>query len=73
MMAVTTCATMRCGSGTPDGPWTVSTEVPQAVNTIPPSSPVYNVRYVYIYDHTPDVVFTGYTPGYLGSYVRGAP
>ncbi len=56
---------------TPDGPWTVSTAVPPEVNTIPPSSPVYNTRYVYIYDHTPEVVYVGYTPGYLGSYVQG--
>lgn len=56
---------------TPDGPWMVSTVVPEEVNHIPPSSPIYNVRYVYIYDHTPDVVFTGYTPGYLGCYVQG--
>ncbi len=56
---------------TPDGPWVVSTVVPAEVNTIPPSSPIYNVRYVYIYDYTPNVVFTGYTPGYLGCYVQG--
>src|SRR5690606_20579972 len=54
----------------PDGPWTVSTHVPAEVNDIPPSDPNYRVRYVYIYDHTPEVVFTGYTPGYLGSYVQ---
>ena len=55
---------------TPDGPWQVSTEVPAEVGSIPPESPVYNVRYVYIYDHTPDIVYVGYTPGYLGSYVQ---
>ncbi len=55
---------------TPDGPWQVSTQVPEEVQSIPPSSPVYNVRYVYIYDHTPDVVYVGYTPGYLGSFVQ---
>jgi hypothetical protein len=55
---------------TPDGPWAVSTAVPAEVQDIPPSSPVYNVRYVYIYDHTPDVVFMGYTPGYMGSFVQ---
>lgn len=55
---------------TPDGPWEVSTVVPEEVRQIPPSSPVYNVRYVYIYDHTPDIVYMGYTPGYLGSYVQ---
>lgn len=55
---------------TPDGPWTVSTSVPAEVNDIPPTDPAYRVRYVYIYDYTPDVVFVGYTPGYLGSYVQ---
>ncbi len=55
----------------PDGPWTVSTAVPSQVNDIRPSDPAYKVRYVYIYDYTPDYVFTGYTPGYLGSYVQG--
>ncbi|MBP9160678.1 MAG: hypothetical protein KBF49_07505 [Flavobacteriales bacterium] len=55
---------------TPDGPWEVSTYVPAEVNNIPPSDPNYRVRYVYIYDSTPDVVFTGYTPGYVGSYVQ---
>lgn len=56
---------------TPDGPWAVSTSVPAQVNDIPPSDPNYRVRYVYIYDSTPDNVFVGYTPGYLGSYVQG--
>jgi hypothetical protein len=54
----------------PDGPWTVSTSVPAEVNEIPPSDPAYRVRYVYIYNYTPDYVFTGYTPGYLGCYVQ---
>ena len=53
------------------GPWTVSIDVPQTIYTIPPSCPVYNVRYVYVYDHTPEVVRVGYLPGYLGSYVYG--
>lgn len=55
----------------PDGPWEVSTAVPAEVNSIPPSDPNYRVRYVYIYDHNPNVVFIGYTPGYLGAYVQG--
>jgi hypothetical protein len=58
-------------SASPFGPWAVSTEVPSAVNAIPPGSPAYHVRYVYIYDWTPDVVFVGYTPGYMGCYVQG--
>jgi hypothetical protein len=41
------------------------------VDEIPPESPVYNVKYVYIYDYTPEVVYVGYTPGYTCSYVYG--
>lgn len=51
------------------GPWVVSVVVPPEVYDIPPSAPVYHVRYVYIYDHTPDVVYVGYTPGYYCTYV----
>jgi len=58
-------------ANTPEGPWTVSDNRPQGVESIPPESPAYNVKYVYIYDSTPDVVYVGYTPGYIGSYVYG--
>jgi hypothetical protein len=58
-------------SDSPTGPWVVADEVPSEVDTIPPESPVYNVKYVRVYDSTPDVVHVGYTPGYLGSYVYG--
>jgi len=56
-------------SDSPSGPWVVSTAIPETVQEIPPESPVYNVKYVYIYDSTPDVVYVGYTPGYVHSYV----
>ena len=56
---------------TPTGPWTVSTQRPDEVDMIPPSSPVYNVKYVYIYDVTPDWVYMGYTPGYLNAFIYG--
>ena len=56
-------------SNSPNGPWTVSVDVPDDVQDIPAESPVYNVKYVYVYDYTPDVVYVGYTPGYMGSYV----
>ena len=52
------------------GPWEVCVEVPDEVQEIPPESPVYNVKYVYVYDYTPTVVYVGYTPGYYGSYVH---
>lgn len=56
-------------SFSPNGPWTVCIERPGEVDIIPPSCPVYNVKYVYIYDATPDWVYTGYTPGYLNTYI----
>jgi hypothetical protein len=52
----------------PNGPWLVSTSRPTDINTIPPDNPLYNDRYVNIYDSTPEYVDVGYTPGYLGSY-----
>ncbi len=55
----------------PAGPWAVCVEVPDAIYTIPPSCPIYNVIYVYVYDYSPEVVYTGYTPGYTCSYVYG--
>lgn len=54
-----------------NGPWIVATERPDEVDLIPPSYPVYNVKYVYIYDITPDYVYMGYTPGYLNTYIYG--
>lgn len=53
------------------GPWVVSDKRPDEVDELPPSSEVYNVKYVYIYDSTPDVVYVGYYPGYTYSYVYG--
>ena len=53
------------------GPWSVANSVPDDVYTMPPSSPVYNVKYVYIYETTPEVVYVGYYPGYTYSYVYG--
>ena len=55
----------------PTGPWVVSTSVPEEVQEIPPESPIYNVKYVYIYETTPTVVYVGYTPGYVHSYAYG--
>ncbi len=53
------------------GPYEVSIKRPDEVDKIPPESPVYNVKYVYVYDYTPTVVYVGYTPGYTCSYVYG--
>ena len=56
-------------SSNPTGPWQVSDHRPEQVDTILPTSPVYNTRYVHVYESTPSVVYVGYTPGYTGSYV----
>ncbi|MFO1372423.1 MAG: hypothetical protein U1F42_08515 [Candidatus Competibacteraceae bacterium] len=55
----------------PDGGYQVAASVPQEIYQIPPSSPVYNVTYVRVYQATPEVVYVGYTPGYTGTYVVG--
>ncbi|HSF52925.1 MAG TPA: hypothetical protein VLA71_04205 [Algoriphagus sp.] len=53
------------------GPWKASDERPKDVEDIPATSPAYNVKYVYVYESTPEVIYVGYTPGYMGSYVYG--
>lgn len=52
-----------------NGPWKVADKIPtEELAKIPPSSPVYNTTYVEIYDSTPEIVYVGYTPGYMWSY-----
>lgn len=56
-------------SSSAKGPWKVADKVPSdEIAKIPPSSPVYNTTYVQIYDSTPEVVYVGYTPGYMWSF-----
>ena len=50
-----------------NGPWAVAASVPAEIYSIPPSSPLYYVTFVQVYDATPDVVNVGYTPGYYGA------
>ncbi len=52
------------------GPWTVAASVPGVIYTIPPSSPLHYLTYVRVYGATPEEVYTGYTPGYLGTEVE---
>jgi len=56
-------------SALPSGPWLVTTSVPAVIYSIPPSSPLHYVTYVYVYGYTPSVVYVGYTPGYYGTVV----
>ena len=54
---------------TAKGEWVVADTIPtDAIDQIPASSPVYNTTYVKVYSSTPDVVYVGYTPGYMGAY-----
>jgi hypothetical protein len=56
-------------AGTPVGPWTVSAFRPDEMDLVPPDCPIYNARYVDIYQVSNDYVYDGYTPGYLNSYI----
>ncbi|MGE0639799.1 MAG: carbohydrate-binding family V/XII [Thermoanaerobaculia bacterium] len=52
-----------------EGPWAVADEVPEdEIAKIPPSSSAYNVTHVHVYQSTPEIVYVGYTPGYLWSF-----
>ena len=53
------------------GPWVAAIDRPEDIGNIPPDCPVYNCKYVYIYGSNNNCVFTGYTAGYLQSYVDG--
>jgi hypothetical protein len=55
----------------PKGSWKVSDIRPDEVDELPPESEAYNVKYVYVYESTPEVVYVGYLPGYTCSYVYG--
>ena len=55
-------------ASTPKGPWAVSDRRPPDIDQVPPSAPVYNTKYVYVYQSAPEVVTVGYLPGYVGMY-----
>lgn len=58
------------GAASIDGPWAVADSVPAVIYTIPTSSPLHYLTYVHVYGSTPDAVYAGYTPGYLGTEVE---
>ena len=56
-------------AASPQGPWIVADSIPRdEIAKIPPSVPVYPVTFVHVYGSTPEVVYVGYTPGYVGAY-----
>lgn len=54
------------------GPWAVALSVPSVIYTIPATCPIHYVTYVYVYGSTPQYVYVGYTPGYMGTIVSPA-
>jgi len=56
-------------ANSPSGPWTVADQVPEEqIQQIPPSSAVYNVTHLHVDQSTPQVLYVGYTPGYMWSF-----
>ena len=53
------------------GPWQTATSVPEAIYSIPASSPVYNVTYVTQTTTSDGNVESSYTAVYMGSFVVG--
>ena len=56
-------------SSSATGPWMVSSNVPPAIYTIPPSHPMHFVTYVAVAEATPEYVTFMQTAGYGGEYV----
>ncbi len=54
-----------------DGPWSVASSVPAEIYSIPPSSPLYYVTFVVVFEADSDFVHVGYLPGYYGVYADG--
>jgi len=55
-----------------NGPWKTAGSVPPEIYTIPPSSPVYNVKYVTQTNPTATTVESSTTAGYFGMFILGA-
>jgi len=55
------------------GPWKVATEVPEAIYTIPPTDPTYNVTFVRLdsFDDSSNKVAYSHTMGYRRTYSTG--
>ncbi len=53
----------------PLGTWVCATSVPAVIYTIPARCRIHYVTYVRVYRYTPEFVYVGYTPGYLGTVV----
>ena len=58
-------------SDSPEGPWTLASDIPEEIYTIPSTSPVHNVTYVQVYEEDNDTgaILFGFTAGYLFAYL----
>ncbi|MBE2257336.1 MAG: hypothetical protein IAE88_00670 [Rhodobacteraceae bacterium] len=56
-------------ASSPVGAWTIASQVPPVIYTIPPSNPLYPCTYVRVYASTPATVTYGYTAGYTMGFV----
>jgi len=61
-------------SGSPTGPWAAAREVPEAIYSIPPTDPAYNVTFVRVKSFDDSTGQTAYdsTGGYYGRYYTGS-
>jgi hypothetical protein len=61
-------------SSEPTGPWRGATEIPEAIYTIPPTDPAYNVTFVRVesFDDSSDEVAYASTSGYYSRYYSGS-
>jgi hypothetical protein len=61
-------------SDKPAGPWMIATELPEAIYTIPPTDPAYNVTFVRLdsFDDSSGKVAYSHTQSYRRSYSTGS-
>jgi len=55
----------------PLGPWETTDRIPAEIQRIPPSSPMYNTRFLYVSNRTNESIHYGFYPGYLQGQHRG--
>jgi hypothetical protein len=56
-------------SSSPTGPWTAAETIPAEFQKIPPESREYYAKFVKVYGNNGDLLYEGYSPGYLGWYM----
>jgi len=57
-------------AGSAFGPWKVSVKRPAGIGLMQPACPIYNIKFVDVYEATRDYVYVGYTAGYLSTFIN---